>query len=87
MVVAGIYQIVTIHRHLADLYYDDRAVPGLQICWEYGDLRQCAPTAQRRPDTSDSLVGTQSVMSALPPRPRYSGYEMNEIAWLWENGA
>ena len=79
--VNGRYEPIPIHRHAADMYYGDSRVLGLQVCWEYGQLRWYDPAGQRYLDTFDSLADERDVAVAEAERLRH------EIARLREGRA
>ena len=54
--VDGAYQAIPIVQHDEGMYYGDSAVLGLQVCWEYGELRWYDPAAGRYLDTVTSLA-------------------------------
>lgn len=79
--VSGRYEPIPIHRHAADMHYGDSRVLGLQVCWEYGELRWYDPIAQRYLDTFDSLAEERDAAVAEAQRLR------DEIARLREDRA
>lgn len=54
--VDGAYQAIPIVQHDEGMHYGDSAVLGLQVCWEYGELRWYDPAAGRYLDTVTSLA-------------------------------
>ena len=52
----GAYQAISIMQHDEGMHYGDSAVLGLQVCWEYGELRWYDPAAGRYLDTVTSLA-------------------------------
>ena len=54
--VDGTYRAIPIVQHDEGMHYGDSAVLGLQVCWEYGELRWYDPAAGRYLDTVTSLA-------------------------------
>ena len=54
--VDGAYRAIPIVQHDEGMHYGDSAVLGLQVCWEYGELRWYDPAAGRYLDTVTSLA-------------------------------
>ena len=78
--VNGRYVPIPIHRHASDMHYGDSRVLGLQVCWEYGELRWYDPAGQRYLDTFDSLAEERDAAVAEAQRLR------QEIARLRSDG-
>ena len=53
--VDGAYQAIPIVQHDEGMHYGDSAVLGLQVCWEYGELRWYDPAAGRYLDSYKSV--------------------------------
>ena len=76
--VNGSYAPIPIHQRAVDMHYGDSRVLGLQVCWEYGQLRWYDPVGQRYLDTFDSLADQRDAAVAEAQRLR------QEIARLRE---
>ena len=50
----GVYQAIPIVQYDEGMHYGESAALGLQVCWEYGELRWYDPAAGRYLDTFDS---------------------------------
>ena len=74
----GRYEPIPVLQYAVDMYYGDSRVLGLQVCWEYGELRWYDPIAQRYLDTFDSLAEERDAAVAEAQRLR------DEIARLRE---
>ena len=62
--VDGRYVSIPIHQYAADMHYGDSDVLGLQVCWEYGELRWHDLVARRYLDTFDSILDERNAIAA-----------------------